>query len=64
MTRKVIMIPISILLAGFLIMVFLISFQEDPPDAKPTPPMKIVDVEVVKLQSLPTRIVNRVHWEC
>lgn len=58
MTRKVIMIPISILLAGFLIMVFLISFQEDPPDAKPTPPLKIVDVEVVQLQNVPTKITG------
>lgn len=51
-----IILPIGIVLVGFLAMMFFLNMKTDPPrrDAQQQP--KVVDTKIVKLETLPTRI--------
>lgn len=58
MNKKVILIPVLILIAGFIIMQVLIGFQEDPPKTIPALPIKFVDVAIIQLRSEPTQLIG------
>jgi hypothetical protein len=59
MKRKaiVIVIPILIVVVGFVAMRVLTSFRTDPPRRKPEPRPKIVEATAVTLKDVPARIV-------
>jgi membrane fusion protein, multidrug efflux system len=58
MQKKIIIIPIAILLGGFLLMQFLMSFKEDPPEQKKQIKAKIVDAQVVELSDVISQITG------
>lgn len=58
MQKKMIFIPIAILLGGFIIMQFLMSFREDLPSAAKKLQTKIVEVQLVKLTDVTSQITG------
>ncbi len=58
MQKKMIIIPIAILLGGFIIMQFLMSFREDLPSAAKKLQTKIVEVQLVKLTEVTSQITG------
>ncbi len=58
MRRRIfLIIPIVILVAGFIAMRVLVSFKTDPPRRIPEPRPKIVEAKVVALQKIAARII-------
>lgn len=58
MQKKIIIIPIAILLGGFLLMQFFMSFKEDPPEQIRQIKAKIVDAQVVELSDVTSQIIG------
>jgi len=58
MQKKMIIIPIAILLGGFLLMQFLMSFKQDPPEQNRQIKAKIVDAQVVELSDVTSQITG------
>lgn len=58
MQKKMIIIPIAILLGGFIIMQFLMSFREDLPSASKKIQAKIVEVQLVELTDVTSQITG------
>ncbi len=58
MNKKVIFIPLAILLVAFILMRFLMSFREDQPAAARQMPAKIVETRLVTLSDVPSRIIG------
>jgi multidrug efflux pump subunit AcrA (membrane-fusion protein) len=58
MQKKMIIIPIAILLGGFIIMQFLMSFREDLPSAAKKIQAKIVEVQLVELTEVTSHITG------
>ncbi len=58
MNKKMIIIPLAILLGGFLIMQFLMSFREDQPAQVREIKAKIVDAQVVTLSDVSSQIIG------
>ena len=58
MQKKMIFISIAILLGGFIIMQFLMSFREDLPSAAKKLQTKIVEVQLVKLTDVTSQITG------
>ena len=55
--KKFIIIPILILVAGFVAMRVLMSFKTDPPRRRPEPRPKIVEAEVVALKDITAQVI-------
>ncbi|MCP4566264.1 MAG: efflux RND transporter periplasmic adaptor subunit [FCB group bacterium] len=51
-----IILPIGIVIVGFLAMMFFMNMKTDPPRRDAQQQSKVVDTKIVKLQTLPTRI--------
>ncbi|MCX8045162.1 MAG: efflux RND transporter periplasmic adaptor subunit [Desulfobacterota bacterium] len=49
-------IPVLILLAGILAMLFFASFRQPPPKKQPETPVKVVEAEKVRLADIPAEI--------
>ena len=58
MQKKMIIIPIAILVVGFLLMRFFMSFREDPPSPTREIKAKIVDASVVQLADVTSKIIG------
>jgi multidrug efflux pump subunit AcrA (membrane-fusion protein) len=58
MKKKLVLIPLGIIIFGFIIMMILQTFKEDLPQAKALPQVKFVNVEVIQLESVPTKITG------
>lgn len=56
MKLKVILIPVVILILGFIAMQTLLSYKTDPPRTDPVPRSKIVEAVEVNLESIPAEI--------
>ena len=56
MKSKAVLIPIAIIFASIIIMIALFSLRSDPPKAPAAPPVKIVDIQVAKLQDINSEI--------
>ena len=56
MKYKAIVIPIVILIVGFVVMQVLMSFKSDPPRRAPAPRSKIVESEVVTLRDISSQV--------
>ena len=54
---KVLLIPLLIVVVGFIIMQMLAGFKKDPPKKAPAPRPKIVDATVTKLSEVPAEII-------
>lgn len=52
-----IILPIGIVIVGFLAMVFFLSLKSDPPKKETKPRLKIVETAIVDLKSLPSQII-------
>ena len=57
MKRNIILLPVAILVGGFVIMLILLSFRKDPPKSLPALKSKIVEAEIVSLKKVPSKIV-------
>ncbi len=58
MRRKIVyLLPVLIVIAGFVAMRFLSSFKADPEKKKPEPVIKIVETRSVELDDVPAEIV-------
>ena len=57
MKWKVILLPVLIIIIGFLLMRFFFSFRGDQPRQAPQVRPRIVNIAVVELQDVPSRIV-------
>jgi multidrug efflux pump subunit AcrA (membrane-fusion protein) len=56
MKLKTIVIPISIVVLGFIIMIGLFTLRSDPPKSVAVPRTKIVDIKVTTLEDIHTKI--------
>jgi multidrug efflux pump subunit AcrA (membrane-fusion protein) len=54
--KKVILLPLLLLAAGYLAMRILLSFKEEPPRQAPLPRTRSVEARVVRKDDVPTRI--------
>jgi len=52
-----IILPVGIVVVGFLAMMFFLNMKTDPPRKESQPRPKVVDTEIVKLQTLPSQII-------
>jgi multidrug efflux pump subunit AcrA (membrane-fusion protein) len=57
LTFKTFLIPVAILVVGFLLMRLLLSFREEPEKRKPLIRPKLVDAKLVNLEDVPTEII-------